>query len=164
MGNYHHPWILRRIFGNQPVGCVGRPSRPKAGIGAQVIRASSSDWTFRGPSVVHCRLGKSDDRGYRASYYSTTTVEVFQPSSTPQMSRNSPQPPPPNHATPSQGPAICPDVLSGITARQNLPQISLSKWKQRGTPMSTLSSQQHVVRHSLHLLEGYYLYSSPHKS
>lgn len=94
MGNYHHPWILRRIFGNQPVGCVGRPSRPKAGFGAQVIRASSSDWTFRGPSVVHCRLGKSDDRGYRASYYSTTTVEVFQPSSTPPMSRNSPQPPP----------------------------------------------------------------------
>jgi hypothetical protein len=106
MGNYQHIWILRRIFGNQPVGCVGRPSRPKAGIGAQVIRASSSDWTFRGPSVVHCRLGKSDDRGYRAPYYSTATVEAFQPYSTPPVSRNSPQPPPPHHATPSQGPAI----------------------------------------------------------
>ena len=94
MGNYQHIWILRRIFGNQPVGCVSRPSWPKAGFAAQVIRASSSDWTFRGPSVVHCRLGKSDDRGYRASYYSTATVEAFQPYSTPPVSRNSPQPPP----------------------------------------------------------------------
>ena len=94
MGNYQHIWNLRRIFGNQPVGCVGRPSRPEAGFAAQVIPASSSDWTFRGPSIVHCRLSKSHDRGCRTSYYSPATVEVFQPYSPPTMSRNPPQPPP----------------------------------------------------------------------
>ena len=32
----HHPWNLRRIFGHQPVGCAGRPSRPEAGFAARV--------------------------------------------------------------------------------------------------------------------------------
>ena len=50
MRNQPHPWNLRRIFGRQFVGCVGRPSRPEAGIAARVIPAQSSGRTFRGPS------------------------------------------------------------------------------------------------------------------
>ena len=50
MRNQPHPWNLRRIFGRKFVGCVGRPSRPEAGIAARVIPAQSSGRTFRGPS------------------------------------------------------------------------------------------------------------------
>jgi hypothetical protein len=48
MRDYQHPWNLRRIFGSQPVGCVGNQSRPEAGIAAQIIPAQSSGWTVRG--------------------------------------------------------------------------------------------------------------------
>jgi hypothetical protein len=48
MRDYQHPWNLRRIFGSQPVGCVGNQSRPEAGIAALVIPAQSSRWTVRG--------------------------------------------------------------------------------------------------------------------
>ena len=50
MRNQSHPWNLRRIFGRQFVGCVGRPSRPEAGIATRIIPAQSSGRTFRGPS------------------------------------------------------------------------------------------------------------------
>ena len=50
MRNQPHPWNLRRIFGRQFVGCLGRPSRPEAGIAARIIPAQSSGRTFRGPS------------------------------------------------------------------------------------------------------------------
>jgi len=138
MRDNHHPWNLRRIFGRQPVGGVARPSWPEAGFAARVIRATSADWTFRGPSVVHCRLSKSDDRGYRASYYSPPTVEVFQPYSTPTMSRNSPQPPPPDHATPSQGPAI---------VRTSSPVLPRSKTFLK-SPFPTGNSEEHQCPHS----------------
>lgn len=48
MRDHQHPWNLRRIFGSQPVGCVGNQSRPEAGIAARVIPAQSSRWTVRG--------------------------------------------------------------------------------------------------------------------
>jgi len=40
------PWKLCRIFGAQPVGTVGAPRCPKAGIAAQIISAQSSRWAF----------------------------------------------------------------------------------------------------------------------
>ena len=60
MRNQPHPWNLRRIFGRQFVGCVGRPSRPEAGIATRIIPAQSSRRTFRGPSdadLATWRLG-----------------------------------------------------------------------------------------------------------
>jgi hypothetical protein len=57
MRNHPHLRNLRRIFGGQPVGCVGNQSRPEAGIAAQIIPAQSSGWTVRGQGDVHWRLG-----------------------------------------------------------------------------------------------------------
>jgi hypothetical protein len=57
MNANHHPWNLRRIFGHQPVGCAGRPSRPEAGFAARVPPAQSSRWTYRVQGDVHCQLG-----------------------------------------------------------------------------------------------------------
>ena len=60
MRNQPHPWNLRRIFGRQFEGCVGRRSRPEARIAARMIPAQSSRWTFRGPSdaeLATWRLG-----------------------------------------------------------------------------------------------------------
>jgi hypothetical protein len=62
----HLPWNLRRIFGHQPVGCAGRPSRPEAGFAARVPPAQSSRWTYRVQGDVHCQLGDlvvDDHRG-----------------------------------------------------------------------------------------------------
>ena len=59
MRNHQHPWNLRRIFGRQFVGYVGRPSCLKAGIAARVISAQSSRWTSREPEdadLPTCRL------------------------------------------------------------------------------------------------------------
>ena len=59
MRNQPHPWNLHRIFGRQFVVCVGRRSRPEAGIATRVIPAQSSRWTFRGPSdndLPTCRI------------------------------------------------------------------------------------------------------------
>ena len=56
MRDHHHPKNLRRSFGSQPVGCVGRPSWSEAGIAALVIPAQSSRWTSRGQGNVHWRL------------------------------------------------------------------------------------------------------------
>ncbi len=66
MNANHHPWNLRRIFGHQPVGCAGRPSRPEAGFAARVPPAQSSRWTYRVLGDVHCQLGDlvvDDHRG-----------------------------------------------------------------------------------------------------
>jgi hypothetical protein len=49
------PWKLCRIFGAQPVGTVGAPRCPKAGIAAQVIPSQSSRRTFRGKVDTDCR-------------------------------------------------------------------------------------------------------------
>ena len=59
MRNHQHPWNLRRIFGRQFVGYIGRPSCLKAGIAARVISAQSSRWTSREPEdadLPTCRL------------------------------------------------------------------------------------------------------------
>jgi hypothetical protein len=59
MKHHQHPWNLRRIFGRQFKGCVGRPSRPEARIAARMIPAQPSRWTFRGQGDVYmptCRL------------------------------------------------------------------------------------------------------------
>ena len=47
MKSHPHLMNLRRSFGSQPVGCVGRLPRPEAGIAARVIPAQSSRWTVR---------------------------------------------------------------------------------------------------------------------
>ena len=56
MNANHHPWNLRRIFGHQPMGCAGRPSRPEAGFAARVPPAQSSRWNYRVQGDVHCQL------------------------------------------------------------------------------------------------------------
>ena len=56
MKSHPHLMNLRRSFGSQPVGCVGRLPRPEAGIAARVIPAQSSRWTVRGQGDAHCRL------------------------------------------------------------------------------------------------------------
>ena len=66
MKSHPHLMNLRRSFGSQPVGCVGRLPRPEAGIAALVIPAQSSRWTSRGQGDVHWRLGDlavDDHRG-----------------------------------------------------------------------------------------------------
>jgi hypothetical protein len=55
MGKLTEPWKLCRIFGAQPVGTVGAPRCPKAGIAAQVIPSQSSRRTFRGKVDTDCR-------------------------------------------------------------------------------------------------------------
>jgi hypothetical protein len=60
--NHQHPWNLRRIFGRQFVGYVGRPACHEAGIAARVIPAQSSRWTSREPEdadLPTCRLHSS---------------------------------------------------------------------------------------------------------
>ena len=37
---------LRRSFGSQPVGCLGGPRQPEAGVAVQATQAQSSRWTF----------------------------------------------------------------------------------------------------------------------
>ena len=44
---------LRRSFGSQPVGCLGGPRQPKAGIAVQVTQAQSSLRTFLSSNDGH---------------------------------------------------------------------------------------------------------------
>jgi hypothetical protein len=37
---------LRRSFGSQPVGCLGGPRQPEAGVAVQATQAQSSRWIF----------------------------------------------------------------------------------------------------------------------
>ena len=46
MRNHPPQRKLRRSFGSQPVGCLGGPSQPEAGIAVQVTQAQSSLRTF----------------------------------------------------------------------------------------------------------------------
>lgn len=100
------PWKLRRNLGVQPVGSVAGPRWPKAAIAAPIIPAQSSRRTFReGQSpTADLPIGKLDST--RSSDVSTTFN--------------------------SKVGNCYARVSSGVTARCNSPQFSLSHWKQRG--------------------------------
>lgn len=53
MRNHTPQRKLRRSFGNQPVGCLGGPSQPEAGIAVQVTQAQSSLRTFLSSNDGH---------------------------------------------------------------------------------------------------------------
>ena len=92
MKNHQHPWNLRRIFGRQFVGYVGRPACHETGIAARVIPAQSSRWTSREPEdadLPTCRLAD----------FTPATVQVCPPPSTPRL-WISPQVSSPGHACP----------------------------------------------------------------
>ena len=110
MRNHQHPWNLRRIFGRQFVGYVGRPSCLKAGIAARVISAQSSRWTSREPEdadlptcrladLPTCRLGRGRPSGCPLTRSPLTVVQVFPQSSTPKLGISL-QADHPDHASP----------------------------------------------------------------
>ena len=113
MINQPHLWNLRRIFGSQTVGCVGRPSRPEVGIAAQVTPAQSSRWTFHGQGDIHCRPAdlptcrpaESDHQRYRPSYSHPAIAEAFSRHSTP-MARDSPNAAPQDTPNPPESRCI----------------------------------------------------------
>jgi hypothetical protein len=129
MINHQHPWNLRRIFGRQFVGCVGRPSRPEAGIVARVISAQSSRWTFRGQGDVHWRLGDlatcvldcSQSSSASTAFNSKVGDFVASLSSRPRL--------------PSQGPAIV-RTSPPVLPRGTIFLSPSSHWKQRGPTLS----------------------------
>ena len=53
MRNHPPQRKLRRSFGSQPVGCLGGPSQPEAGIAVQVTQAQSSLRTFLSSNDGH---------------------------------------------------------------------------------------------------------------
>ena len=115
MRNHQHPWNLRRIFGRQFVGYVGRPACHEAGIAARVIPAQSSRWTSREPEdadlptcrladLPTCRLGRGWPTGFRPAHSPPVTVQALpQPSG--ELSRTPPQTAPPPPSDSSQAPA-----------------------------------------------------------
>ena len=141
MRNHHHPWNLRRIFGRQFVGYVGRPSCLKAGIAARVISAQSSRWTSREPEdadLPTCRLAdlptwswmtvgipvRSLSSGY-SSGVSSTFRRIIEGSASNRGSTTL-------RLFPS--PSNCPKVCFGVIAPHHpRPLNPPSQWKQRGT-------------------------------
>ena len=124
------PWKLCRSFGIRPVGNVAGPRWPEAGISAQQIPSLPSRRTFRGKVDSHCRpadlptcriwlLDISHSSDVSPAFNSKAGNFAASFSSRPRL--------------PSQGPAIVRTSSPVFRARCNLPQFSLSHWKQRGT-------------------------------
>ena len=129
MRNQSHPWNLRRIFGRQFEGCVGRPSRPEAGIATRIIPAQSSGRTFRGPSdadLPTCRLADlvvDDQRD--SSPRTLPRPQLRRLVHIQQECRGACLKPSLENTQALPRPSNCSDVFFGNTARHNLPQFSL---------------------------------------
>ena len=141
MRNHQHPWNLRRIFGRQFVGYVGRPACHEAGIAARVIPAQSSRWTSREPEdadLPTCRLAdlptwswmtngipaRAFSSGY-SSGVSSTFRRIIEDSASNRASATL-------RLFPS--PSNCPKVSFGVIARHHLPPVNPpSQWKQLRT-------------------------------
>ena len=133
MRNHQHPWNLRRIFGRQFVGYVGRPSCHEAGIAARIIPAQSSRWTSREPedadlptwSWVTIGIAvRALSSGY-SSGVSSTFRRIIEGSAS-------------NRASTTlrlfPNPSSCPKVCFGVIAPHHPPPLNPpSQWKQRGT-------------------------------
>jgi hypothetical protein len=132
------PWKLCRIFGAQPVGTVGAPRCPKAGIAAQVIPPQSSRRTFRGKVDTDCRpadlptcriwvLDFSDSSEVPTTFNSKVGARRKS------LLQAMPALPMPSHYL---------DVFSNFTARHNLPQFSLSDWNEKPTEYTNYVSDK----------------------
>ena len=133
MRNHQHPWNLRRIFGRQFVGYVGRPSCHEAGIAARIIPAQSSRWTSREPedadlptwSWVTIGIAvRALSSGYNSGV-SSTFRRIIEGSAS-------------NRASTTlrlfPNPSSCPKVCFGVIAPHHPPPLNPpSQWKQRGT-------------------------------
>ena len=133
MRNHQHPWNLRRIFGRQFVGYVGRPACHEAGIAARVIPAQSSRWTSREPedadlptwSWVTIGIAvRALSSGY-SSGVSSTFRRIIEGSAS-------------NRASTTlrlfPNPSSCPKVCFGVIAPHHPPPLNPpSQWKQRRT-------------------------------
>ena len=133
MRNHQHPWNLRRIFGRQFVGYVGRPSCHEAGIAARIIPAQSSRWTSREPedadlptwSWVTIGIAvRALSSGY-SSGVSSTSRRIIEGSAS-------------NRASTTlrlfPNPSSCPKVCFGVIAPHHPPPLNPpSQWKQRRT-------------------------------
>ena len=130
MRNLTKPWKLCRSFGIRPVGNVAGPRWPEAGISAQQIPSLPSRRTYRGKVDSHCRpadlptcriwlLDISHSSDVSPAFNSKAGNFAASFSSRPHL--------------PSQGPANVRTSSPVFRARCNLPQFSLSHWKQRGT-------------------------------
>ena len=133
MRDHQHPWNLRRIFGRQFVGYVGRPSCHEAGIAARIIPAQSSRWTSREPedadlptwSWVTIGIAvRALSSGY-SSGVSSTFRRIIEGSAS-------------NRASTTlrlfPNPSSCPKVCFGVIAPHHPPPLNPpSQWKQRRT-------------------------------
>ena len=148
MRNQPHPWNLRRIFGRQFVGCVGRPSRPEAGIATRIIPAQSSGRVCR-------RLSNADLATWRPVHLIPAAAQTFPPPSTPR-SWMSPQAFPPSHACSPRAQQLFQCLPRCCRAAQSSSILSFP-WQRRGTTFESmqafsLMSSLCVVRRSSILL------------
>ena len=111
MRNQPHLRNLRRIFGRQFVGCVGRPSRPEAGIATRVIPSQSSRRTFCGKVRAPLPI-------CRPAYLTPATAQAFPLSSTPR-SGILPQVFPLGHACPPKAQQLFECLLRCYRAAQS---------------------------------------------
>ena len=157
MRNHQHPWNLRRIFGRQFVGYVGRPSCLKAGIAARVISAQSSRWTSREPEdadlptcrladlptcrladLPTCRLADLPTWSWMTNGIPARAFSSGYSSSVSSTFRRIIEGSASNRGSTTlrlfPSPSNCPKVSFGVIARHHLPPVNPpSQWKQRGT-------------------------------
>jgi len=94
MRNHPHQRKLRRSFGSQPVGSIGGPRQPEAGIAIQVTQAQSSSCTFLRSDdgdLATSRIWSRVTTGFRPAHSAPATTSAFPPPSV-RTSRGSPQP------------------------------------------------------------------------
>ena len=85
---------LRRSFGSQPVGSIGGPRQPEAGIAVQVTQVQSLRWTFLSSDdgdLATSRIWSRVTTGFRPAHSAPATTSAFPPPSV-RTSRGSPQP------------------------------------------------------------------------
>ena len=118
MSNHPHQRKLRRSFGSQPVGSIGGPRQPEAGIAVQVTQAQSSRCTFlRSDDGDLANLVAGDHRVPTRALCSGHYLGIPPPSV--RTSRGSPQP----HLMTTPSIPIQsnhPSISSGFTARHHL--------------------------------------------